>query len=839
MTSLEPFILIESTPNISRKILLTTSMFFLLLLAFGLYVYYEKQIDRAHEHRQRSYQLAEQLRRSSDDLTSMVRAYVVTGDPRYKKYFQDILDIRNGDILRPEGYFYAYWDMVAANRQPLPEESGKGIALLELMRQAGFTAEELKKVSASKEASDRLAMLEMQAMKLSEDTSPNRDASKARALQMLYDKNYFNAKASVMKPINDFFLMMDKRTLADVDRMVKAASMLRLLVIAMAFIAFFMLWRVYAALRNTLGGSADAVRDHMIRIGRGDLSGEIPIGANMENSVLAGLSAMQKKLYAHEIERCRAETALAQSLEATRAILETAVDPIITIDSCGIVCAFNPAAENLFGYAAHEVIGKNINMLMPEPYRSGHDGYIARYLREGAPRVIGTGREVEGRRKDDSTFPMRLSVGVMRSSGEQMFVGVIVDLTEMKQAEEMLRRLNSELEQRVEQRTTLMREAKEEAEQANHAKDEFLTSMSHELRTPLNAIMGFGQLLEIDERFSTPDQREYVGHILSAGSQLLGLINDVLDLSAIKSGRLALDIQPLDIARICTDCASQISVAMANQKRVTVVNRIADRALRVQGDDLRLRQVMINLLDNAVKYNKENGRVTISSAIKNGGRLRIEVRDTGNGIARDKLSLLFMPFERIDQKHGTISGVGIGLHIVKQLVEAMHGTLGVESEQGKGSTFWIELPLTEASSETCAPEKISQLHDHSRFVVLYIDDNQVNLKLIRKALQSRPGIEMLSAASAEEGLAIAQESHPELILMDIQLPGIDGIEATIILKGLEATHAIPVAALSADAMKNDIDRALSAGCSDYLTKPVDFAKLYQVIDRIRTEKDSI
>jgi PAS domain S-box-containing protein len=379
--------------------------------------------------------------------------------------------------------------------------------------------------------------------------------------------------------------------------------------------------------------------------------------------------------------------------------------------------------------------------------------------------------------------------------------------------------------------------ARDEATRANQAKDLFLASMSHELRTPLNAVLGFGELLEADVDSGMPVQQEFVKHILTAGQQLLGLIDEILDLSRIETGKLALNLRPLRIADLTSSCVSQVAAGMANQRNITIENTITDATLLVQGDDQRLRQVLINLLTNAVKYNKENGRVTLSSVNEKTGRLRIEVRDTGAGIAPDKLSLLFSPFERLEQKHGSIPGVGIGLHITKQLVEAMNGAVGVESVRGQGSTFWFELPLAEESAvPVVAPETSTQsiTQGDARFVVLYIEDNLANVLLAKKALQSRPYIELLVAGTAEEGLTIAEEERPDLILMDIQLPGIDGITATTLLKKVDATREIPVVALSANAMQEDIDRALNAGCSDYLTKPIGLKKLYEVIERIRS-----
>ena len=375
--------------------------------------------------------------------------------------------------------------------------------------------------------------------------------------------------------------------------------------------------------------------------------------------------------------------------------------------------------------------------------------------------------------------------------------------------------------------------ARDQAEQANRAKSVFLSSMSHELRTPLNAILGFAQVLETEKDSFTADQQQSTEYIISAGYQLLGLVNDVLDLAQIDSGKLIIKPGAVRIAELAATCVALVLSAQAARRHISIDNNILDQSLAVLGDELRVRQVLINLLSNAVKYNKPQGRVSVSASMPRDGYLRIEVRDTGVGIASELLPLLFSPFERLEQKHGTISGVGIGLHITKLLVEAMNGSVGVESELGTGSNFWFDLPLATAPEMTAAPIEVKQAIDvsDSVFVVLYIEDNPVNVKLVGKALEARPGIKLLTAGNAEEGLTMAQAELPDMILMDMQLPGMDGIAATRLLMASQQTQHIPVVGLSANAMQKDIDRALDAGCCAYLRKPIHLPQLYELIDR--------
>jgi CheY-like chemotaxis protein/two-component sensor histidine kinase len=358
--------------------------------------------------------------------------------------------------------------------------------------------------------------------------------------------------------------------------------------------------------------------------------------------------------------------------------------------------------------------------------------------------------------------------------------------------------------------------------------------MSHELRTPMNAVMGFAQLLESDEITPlTTDQADYVHEILHAGQHLLELINEVLDLARIETGRIELSMEPVEVPSLIGECIALLqSLASARQIELMLDE---DDTCAVQADRLRLRQILLNLLTNAVKYNRDKGNVRISCGLVAEGRVRISVHDSGRGIAADALPRLFKPFERIESAYDGIEGAGIGLALSKHLVESMDGTIGVESVAAVGSTFWVELPAAEAEvylpSDSSAVKAMQNTYETAR-TVLYIEDNPANLRLVQKIISTHTHLLLLDARTAEQGLDIAREHHPDLILLDINLPGMNGFEALRQLQDDPVTCGIPVIAISANAMERDVKKGLAAGFVDYLTKPLDIPKLLTLLDAI-------
>jgi signal transduction histidine kinase/ActR/RegA family two-component response regulator len=415
------------------------------------------------------------------------------------------------------------------------------------------------------------------------------------------------------------------------------------------------------------------------------------------------------------------------------------------------------------------------------------------------------------------------------------------EAVERARAQGEVMRLNEELEQRVHERTMQLELANKELERAigeahraDQAKSAFLSSMSHELRTPLNAILGFAQILTSDALPTSDEQkREFADHILKAGRHLLTLINEILDLAKVESGTVTLSMEPVGVDEVLAECRS-MAEPLAAKRGIRLV--FPEAALpMVRADRTRLKQVLLNLLSNAVKYNREGGAVVVACVPGEPGRIRLSVQDTGMGLSNEQLDSLFQPFNRLGQENGVQEGTGIGLVVTRRLVELMGGTIGVSSSPGVGSVFSIELDAAapvqltqpERSLAAAAPPASAKGAQH---LVLYVEDNPANLRLVEEIVRLRADLRLLSAPEARLGIELAHAHRPELILMDLNLPGMSGLEALRVLRDDPATAAIPVIALTANAMPRDIERGLAAGFYRYLTKPIDIAMFNEAID---------
>jgi len=428
---------------------------------------------------------------------------------------------------------------------------------------------------------------------------------------------------------------------------------------------------------------------------------------------------------------------------------------------------------------------------------------------------------------------------------------------ERARARQEVMRLNEQLEQRVHERTMQLELANselelaiEEARAANLAKSAFLSSMSHELRTPLNAILGFAQILSSNAMPTTPEQKmEFSNHILKSGRHLLTLINEILDLAKVEAGALTLSMEAVGLGEVLAECRTMIE-PLASTRGIRVLFPDGCLGVQLRADRTRLKQVLLNLLSNAVKYNREGGAVVLDCLDAGPRRLRLSVRDTGMGLESSQVAALFQPFNRLGQEGGTQEGTGIGLVVTRRLVELMGGEIGVTSSPGVGSVFWIELGMEGAPPIAAGVPALPQAHVPQSAapaageagadadsggeprLVLYIEDNPANLKLVQEIVRFRPDLRLLSAPDGHAGLALARSQHPEVILMDLNLPGMSGFEVLAQLRRDPATSAIPAIALTANAMPRDVERGLAAGFDRYLTKPIDIDKFNEAIDGV-------
>jgi PAS domain S-box-containing protein len=551
------------------------------------------------------------------------------------------------------------------------------------------------------------------------------------------------------------------------------------------------------------------------------LAGETP---HRLLGVLADITA--QKNTAREIERQAQELinsreALQQQTRILQSILDSMGDGVVVADTSGKFILFNPAARQLLG---REELVRDVQhaqfygLYLPDmvtPYPADQIPFIRAVRGESVDNVEMFMRPAgapEGTWASVTARPLREEDGEIRGG-----VIVIRDITASKRVAEALNL------------------AKQEAEDANHAKSEFLSRMSHELRTPLNSILGFAQLLELGDL--TEQQTDNIQHILKGGYHLLELINEILDLARIESGRMSLSSEPVRIGDVIKESvdlvrplAIQENISLSSEKAI-----LCDRY--VQADRQRFIQVLLNLLSNAIKFNRSGGSVMVSFVESLGNKIRVEVVDTGSGISKEGLNKIFRPFERLEADRTDVSGTGLGLALSKRLMEAMGGTIGVESAVGLGSRFFLEFAMIDNPTLLLETEdtKAALANSHlqsQRGTVLYIEDNSSNLKLVEQILSHCPGVRLLSAMQGHLGLDLAELHAPDWILLDLHLPDIPGHEVLRRLRLNPRTADIPVTVLSADATVGQINRLMEAGARDYLTKPLDVRKLLSLLKEI-------
>ena len=639
----------------------------------------------------------------------------------------------------------------------------------------------------------------------------------------------------------------------------------------------------------------------------------------------------------------------AQSDEVYRRLLDAAPDAVIVVDEMGRIVLANKQTERLFGYHSHELIGERIEILVPERFREAHHGHRNRFFSVPKVRPMGTGLDLFGRKNDGSQFPVEISLSPLPTDEGTLISASIRDITERKQGEREIRRIQEHLlsavesiqgafaifdvndrlvlcnsmyrkmfghklagdivglsledlidaglggdffglddatllavrdrliENRNEPASTIdvrssngsryriferktaehgmvmtiwdvtedvvheeeLRRAHTTAEAASSAKSEFLASMSHELRTPLNAILGFAQLLQRDKKTPLSQrQQERIEHVLKGGEHLMRLIDDVLDLSRIEAGGVSVSPEPINMVEVLAEVKTTLDPMASRAGVELVVAPIPATAQQGVADLTRFKQILMNLGSNAIKYGRRGGTTTFRIDA-HGEAIRVTVIDDGIGIPEDKQHKIFQPFQRAGQETGPIEGTGIGLAITRRLADLMHGKVGFRSSEGQGSEFWIEIPLYQPEgtsdlnlADSITPENSLRTARGRTHLVVYIEDNPSNLAFMEDLISDFASLELVTAPTAEIGIEIVRARRPDVVIMDINLPGMSGFEAARRLGQWPETHDIPIIALSAAAMVRDKAQISEAGFFRYLTKPVKVDELAQVLEEL-------
>ncbi|TGL85099.1 PAS domain-containing sensor histidine kinase [Leptospira congkakensis] len=803
-------------------LLLNIVLFIFVATAFLFYTASERNIDEAEENRYKSLQIANELRQSSDQLTNLVRLYVIQRDKKYKTYFQMILDIRNGKRPRPNDYSYAYWDLVIANKLPAPSEEGETISIYESMRNANFHESDFILLSESKLKSDQLTKIEFEAMSIAERDMRKGSNPNPKAIALLYDDNYLHAKAEIMKPINDLYNQLNDRTTKAIEDAKDIVFFLRTILIATGIFFAISLFLTHRSLTSIIGGSVDEAFRKISLLGDGNFYGDIhPV--DHRNSILGRLNTTQKRLQELYENGESTKQRLINSESRLREILDNVSACIYLKDINGKYIFANKEVCNLFGHPFEEIINQTDEKFLNKDAAKILIANDKSVLIDG--KTLRTEESIRNLIDEKVTTYLTVKLPLRNENGEiYALCGISTDISITKE-------IQNELER-----------AKDSAEIANRAKSEFLASMSHEIRTPLNGVIGLTQILfktNLDE-----EQKSLVTTIASAGKSLLIILNDILDFSKIEVGKMKIEKLSFDFYHLVSEVYDLLAIE-SKWKSIDLKLEIDSEVPQyIYSDPGRIRQIIFNLLGNAIKFT-EKGSVVLRVK-RESDKIRIEVEDTGIGIAKDKMESIFHKFSQADtstsRKYG---GTGLGLSISERLVSLLGGTIGVSSELGIGSLFYCILPIeNEDSTNVNQPSdknsnKLNSLE--SMFVnqnFLIVEDNILNQKVMGGLLR-KFNINFDVAENGEEAVTLFQQNKYDLILMDCEMPVMDGFVATTKIRELEKNKSEKtiIIAVTAHVLKEHKEKCFAVGMDGFISKPFYIETLFQTYNEISTTKD--
>lgn len=780
----------------------------------------EERLQTLERRSDDSLALATEIRQSSDDLTRFARLYVVTGDPAYEHYFDMIIAIRDGKLAHPRSSPRTYWDQVVAGLSEI-DKRGETYSVEDRMREIGLSVEEHETLTKAKRESDDLIILEKIAMnavkgKFQDDTgafSVEGQPDIEKAKEMLHGDAYHAAKARIMKPIEMFFILLEERHALELNKarrynqtIILGVTLLNLITIVFSIYVFFLLKRRIITPLAYLEEGA-----HIIQ--QGDYSHRLSLEQKDEAGALAqALNAMS--------------ASIDERTSRMRSLIDTAVDAIIVIDEDHIIKEFSPSAERVFGHAARDAVGQDVELIIPPDLRAAHKAGLRRVVEGGLPKLYNRTVQVPALHRDGRIFPTDFSVGGWQHGGRHFFVAIIRDISQRKKDEEDLLH------------------AKEAAESATRSKSVFLANMSHEIRTPMNAILGYAQLMQHDKNLNAK-QRANITTMDRSGKHLLELINDILEMSKIEAGRIEVNKTVFNLRDLVNDIIQMFTIRTQEIHLELHLDARFDAGEVIIQDESKIRQILINLLGNAVKFTQE-GHITLRLQCSEVGQddvaqkgdepllLTFEIEDTGVGIVAEEQSKVFGAFDQSEAGLNKEGGTGLGLAISREYARLMGGDLIlVASAPGRGSLFRTTLPaqpgleadiLTAETFRTVDKLKPGQ----PEFLVLVVDDRLTNRDVIAQMLE-RVGFLVKTANNGKEGVRLFQQLKPACVLMDIRMPVMDGVEATRLIKSLPGGDEAVIIVVSASALNEEKHRALELGANAFIKKPIQEGELFEAI----------